>query len=113
MDRAESTGISAFERVMSTEAPFVSSPAAQVDIDPEGVKNGLAALVLTVVKLVHELLEKQALRRIDEGSLTDTEIERIGLALMKQSEEIERIRQVFGLDEKDLNLDLGPLGRLL
>jgi len=70
-------------------------------------------LVLTLVKLLHELLEKQAVRRMEGGSLSDEEIERLGLALMRQSEEIERLRVEFGLTEEDLNLDLGPLGKLL
>jgi hypothetical protein len=70
-------------------------------------------LVLTLVKLLHELLEKQAIRRMEGGSLSDDEVERLGSALMRQAEEIERLRMEFGLTEEDLNLDLGPLGRLL
>jgi len=85
---------------------------ARLDLDPENVKNGLGQLVLTLVKLLHELLERQALRRIDGGSLSDEQVERLGLTLMRQSEEIDRLRKEFGLEEQDLNLDLGPLGRL-
>jgi hypothetical protein len=85
----------------------------RLNLDREKTKNGLAQLVLTVVKLLHELLEKQALRRIDGGGLTDAEVERLGFTLMRQSEEITRIGSEFGLDEDDLNLDLGPLGKLL
>lgn len=66
-----------------------------------------------LVRLLHELLEHQAIRRMDSGTLTDDEIERLGLALMKQTEEIERLRKEFGLEEEDLNIDLGPLGKLL
>jgi hypothetical protein len=77
------------------------------------VQNGLGQIVLTLVKLLHELLERQAIRRMDGGSLTEEEIERLGIALMKQSEEIERLRKEFGLEEEDLNIDLGPLGKLL
>ena len=69
--------------------------------------------MLTVVKLLHELLEKQAIRRIEGGGLTDEEIERLGFTLMRQSEEIKRISCEFGLEEEDLNLDLGPLGKIL
>ena len=69
--------------------------------------------MLTLVKLLHELLEKQAIRRMEGGSLSDDEVERLGSALMRQAEEIERLRMEFGLTEEDLNLDLGPLGRLL
>lgn len=85
----------------------------KIDLDPDNVKNGIAQLILTLVKLLHELLERQAIRRVDAGSLSDEEIERLGLALMKQAQEIDRIRKEFGLDEEDLNLDLGPLGKLL
>jgi len=84
-----------------------------LELDPEQVKNGLGQLVLTVVKLLHELLERQALRRIDAGSLTEEQIERLGFTLMRQAEEIDRLRKEFGLEEQDLNLDLGPLGKLL
>jgi hypothetical protein len=85
---------------------------ARIELDPDQVKNGLGALVLTVVKLLHELLERQALRRIDLGSLTEEQIEKLGLTLMRQAEEIDRMRREFGLEEEDLNLDLGPLGKL-
>jgi len=86
--------------------------AGRLDLDADKVKNGLGQLVLTLVKLLHELLERQAIRRIDSGSLSDAQSERLGLTLMKQAEEIDRLRQEFGLDEDDLNLDLGPLGKL-
>ena len=85
---------------------------ARLELDPDQVKNGLGALVLTVVKLLHELLERQALRRIDAGSLTEEQIEKLGLTLMRQADEIDRLRKEFGLEEEDLNLDLGPLGKL-
>ena len=87
--------------------------SGKINLDPEKVKNGLGQLVLTLVRLLHELLERQAIRRMEAGSLTDSEIENIGVTLMKQAEEIERLRKEFGLEEKDLNLDLGPLGKLL
>lgn len=85
----------------------------RVNIDSEDLKNGLAQLVLTLIKLLHELLEKQAIRRIESGRLREADCERVGLALMKQSEQIEKLRNAFGLSEQDLNLDLGPLGKLL
>ena len=81
-------------------------------IDGEKVRNGLAQLVLTLVKLLHELLERQAIQRMDSGTLTDEEVERLGFTLMRQAEELDRLREVFDLKEEDLNLDLGPLGRL-
>lgn len=82
-------------------------------LDEGQLKNGLGQLVLTLVKLLHELLEKQAIRRMEGGSLRDDEVERLGMALMRQAEEIDRLREQFGLSEEDLNLDLGPLGKLL
>ena len=76
-------------------------------------KNGLGQLVLTLVKAIHELLKRQALRRIAGGSLGPAQIEGLGAALMNQAREIERLRHDFGLNDEDLNLDLGPLGKLL
>jgi len=70
-------------------------------------------LVLTLVKLLHELLERQAIRRMDSGSLSEEEVEQLGLTLMQQAEELDRLRDVFDLKEDDLNMNLGPLGRLL
>jgi hypothetical protein len=84
-----------------------------LNLDENTPKNGLGQLVLTLVKLLHELLERQAIRRIEAGTLTDQQIERLGLTLMRQAQEIERLRKEFGLEEDDLNLDLGPLGKLL
>ncbi|MBI5445386.1 MAG: gas vesicle protein K [Deltaproteobacteria bacterium] len=92
--------------------PLESPATGRLNLGAEG-KNGVAQLVLTLVKFLHELLERRALARMDEGSLTDEEIERLGLALMRQAEEIERLRKEFGLTDEDLNLDLGPLGKLL
>ena len=85
----------------------------RMNINKENVKNGLGQLVLTIVKLLHELLEKQAIRRIDNGNLSEDEIESLGITLMRQSQEIEKLQKVFGLKNEDLNLDLGPLGKLL
>ncbi len=85
----------------------------RLDLDQSNLKNGLGRLVLTLVKLLHELLERQGLRRIEAGSLTDDQIERLGLVLMRQAQEIDRLRREFGLEEEDLNIDLGPLGQLL
>lgn len=109
--RVASPAISDFAKTMAPRANRASS--RRMNLDEDKKKNGLAQLVLTVIKLLHELLEKQAIRRIDGGSLTDEEIERLGFTLMRQSEEIARISREFGLGEDDLNLDLGPLGKLL
>lgn len=93
--------------------PVMRNLPKRLDVDAESVRNGLAQLVLTLVKLLHELLERQAIRRMDSGSLSDAEIDRLGLTLMRQAEEIEQMCKLFNLELNDLNLDLGPLGRLL
>ena len=85
----------------------------RLNLEGNQTKNGLGQLVLTLVKVLHELLERQAIRRVEAGSLSAEQVERLGLALMQQSQEIERLRKEFGLEEEDLNLDLGPLGKLL
>ncbi len=69
-------------------------------------------LVLTLVELIRELLERQALRRIDGGSLTEGEVERLGETFLRLAEEIEKLREYFGFTDEDLNLNLGPLGKL-
>jgi hypothetical protein len=112
----ESQAISDFARVMQARAPAeatASRPGPRINLEPDQVKNGLGQLVLTLVKLLHELLERQALRRIEAGTLTPDQIERIGMTLMRQTEEIKRLQREFGLNDEDLNIDLGPLGTLL
>src|SRR5437764_384300 len=84
----------------------------RINADPERVENGLARLVLTVIELLREILEHQAIRRMDGGTLSDEQIERLGLALLKLSERMDELKATFGLTDEDLNIDLGPLGRL-
>jgi len=111
--RVESDSLDEFARIMKAGRSAASRGTGRLNLDPQGVKNGLGQLVLTVVKLLHELLERQAIRRMEAGSLTDSETERLGVTLMRQAQEIDRLRKEFGLEERDLNLDLGPLGKLL
>lgn len=85
----------------------------RLNLQPDDVKNGLGRLVLAVIKLLHEVLERQAIHRIEGGSLTEAEVERLGMTLMRQAEELDRLRRAFNLEEGDLNIDLGPLGTLL
>jgi hypothetical protein len=85
----------------------------RIDSDPESVERGLATLVLTIVELLRQLMERQALRRVDEGDLSDDQIERIGTTLMLLERRMDELREHFGLDPEDLNIDLGPLGTLL
>ena len=110
----ESPGVTDFAKAMQSgnlSAPSLKSP--RLSINPENARNGLAQLVLTLMKLLHELLERQAIRRVDSGSLTTPQIERLGITLMRQGEEIEKLREVLGLKEEDLNIDLGPFGKLV
>ena len=85
----------------------------QINADPEGVEKGLAQLVLTLIEFLRQLLERQALRRVEGGSLTDDEIERLGQTFLKLQERMDELKEVFGLEDQDLNLNLGPLGDLM
>jgi hypothetical protein len=85
----------------------------RVNADPENLERGLAQLVLTVIELLRQLMERQALRRIDAGNLSEEQVERLGRTFMELDKRMEQLREEFGLTEEDLNLDLGPLGRLL
>ena len=95
--------------------PEQRAPAQRrrIDADPESVERGLVSLVLTVVELLRQLMERQALRRVDQGTLTDEQIEKIGRTLMALENRMTELRDHFGLAPEDLNLDLGPLGPLL
>jgi hypothetical protein len=86
---------------------------SRIDVDAEGVEQGLAQLVLTLVEFLRQLLERQAVRRMEGGSLSDEEVERVGLALMKLEEKVHQLAEQFGLRPSDLNINLGPLGDLL
>ena len=85
----------------------------RVAADPENVEKGLAQLVLTIIELLRQLMEKQALRRMEGGTLTDEEIERLGETFMKLAQRMDELKAEFGLEDRDLNLNLGPLGDLL
>ena len=84
----------------------------RISADPEIVENGLAKLVLSIIELIRRLLEKQALRRMDAGNLSEEEIERLGNALMKLEEKMAELKKVFGLTDDDLNMKLGPVKTL-
>ncbi|WP_257231590.1 gas vesicle protein K [Streptomyces sp. Rer75] len=85
----------------------------RLEVDEESVRKSLAGLVLTIVELLRQLMERQALRRVDQGGVSDEQIEKLGLTLMALEKNMEELREHFGLTEDDLNLDLGPLGPLL
>ena len=84
-----------------------------VDVDPEGIDQGLAKLVLTLIELLRQLLERQAVRRMEGGTLSDEEIERMGVAFMRLEAKVHELAEQFGLKPEDLNISLGTLGRLL
>ncbi len=85
----------------------------RVSADPESVERGLVQLVLTIVELLRQLMERQALHRMEAGSLSDEEVERLGQTFMALAERMEELKEHFGLTAEDLNLNLGPLGDLL
>jgi Gas vesicle protein K/Gas vesicle protein len=87
--------------------------APKASIDSKNVEKGLARLVLTLIDLIRKLMEKQAIRRIDAGQLHADEIERVGDTFLQLDERMEQLKKTFGLNDEDLNLDLGPLGDLL
>ncbi|WP_307832156.1 gas vesicle protein K [Prauserella cavernicola] len=96
-----------------SENPHRNELTEHIDADPETVEKGLVSLVLTIVELLRQLMERQALRRVDDGKLSDEQVERIGLTLMRLEERMGELRDHFGLEPEDLNIDLGPLGPLL
>ena len=85
----------------------------RIDANPQNVEKGLAKLVLTLIELIRQLLEKQAMRRMEAGSLSDDQIEDLGITLMKLEHKMKELQAIFGLEDKDLNINLGPLGDLL
>jgi hypothetical protein len=90
-----------------------ASLSRRINADPENLERGLAQLVLTIVELLRQLMERQALRRIDGGTLTDDQVERLGRTFMELDRRMQELREQFGLTQEDLNLRLGPLGDLL
>jgi len=86
---------------------------SRLETDSESVQRDLMKLVLTIIELVRQLMERQALRRVDEGDLSDDQVEELGVGLMRLEEAMTQLREQFDLSVEDLNLDLGPLGTLL
>lgn len=109
-------------RIVETDSPEAFSQEIEklqnalpkrIDANSQNVEKGLAKLVLTLIELIRKLMEKQAMRRMEAGSLTDEEIERLGQTLMKLEKKMEELKNIFGLKDEDLNLSLGPLGDLM
>ena len=95
------------ERTASSQSPL------RWNADPDEVQRSVAQLVLTLVEFIRKLLERQAIRRMEGGTLTDEQTEDIGRALMKLEETVRDIAVKFGIPIEDLNLDLGPIGKLM
>lgn len=98
---------------LGRELERVQALPRRIDADPDNVARGLAQLVLTLVELLRQLMERQALRRVESGTLSDDEIERLGLAFKALAQRMDELKAEFGLKDDDLNLHLGPLGDLL
>jgi hypothetical protein len=101
------------EQIAAELAELASALPGRVDIDPDQVGRDLGKLVLTLVELIRQVVEHQAIQRMDDTDLTAEQVERMGIALLRLEEKTTELRELFGLAAEDLNVDLGPLGRLL
>ena len=106
----DESGIKIAERIIDFEE---QSKVGRVNTNQDNADQGLAKLVLTLVELLRRVMEHEALRRIDGGTLTEGEIEEMGETFLKLDNKMVEMREIFGLKEEDLNLDLGPLGNLM
>jgi hypothetical protein len=100
------------EQSVSDLIALANALPERINADPDKVEQGLARLVLTVIELLRRVLEHQAVRRMDGGTLTDEQVERLGLALLRLNERMGELKETFGLTDDDLSIDLGPLGEL-
>jgi hypothetical protein len=85
----------------------------QLPLNSNNVEQGLAKLVLTIIELLRQLMERQAMRRVESDTLTDDQLEELGLTLMRLEEKIAELKIIFGLENEELNIELGPLGKLM
>ena len=109
-DRVDADDPQLFAAELAEIAPTLPS---RIDATPEDVESGLAKLVLTLIEFLRQILEHQAVRRMEGGTLSDEEIEKLGLTLMRLQERMAELKEDFGLAGEDLNIDLGPLGKLI
>ena len=93
--------------------PGATPLPGRINANPDTVEHDLAKLVLALIELIRRLLEKQALRRVEAGSLSEDEIERLGQTLLKLEQKMDELKTTFGLQDEDLDLNLGPLGDLM
>lgn len=101
------------ESINDRLADSVNKVTNHIDTDRDTVERDLMKLVLTIIELLRQLMEKQAIRRVDQGDLSEDQEERVGLTLMLLDERMTELRERYDLSAEDLNLDLGPLGPLL
>ncbi len=115
-ERVEHAGgahVAELERLAAELREVAPRLPSRLDASPDDIEAGVGKLVLTLVEFIRQMLEHQAVRRLEGGSLSDEEAERLGLALMRLEERLDDIRAAFGIAKEDLNIDLGPLGRLV
>ena len=110
---AMSAALHAKNKASEGPAPLSAELPERVNVDPDEVEKGLAKLVLTIVEFVRQLLERQAVRRMEHGSLTEAEVERVGIALERLDQKMSEMAARFGLTREDLKMRLGPLGELV
>ena len=110
---AEPVDAKEIEAIRKQIARVAAAKPPRWNADPEDVRRSVLKLVLTLIELIRQLLERQAIRRMEAGTLTDEETESVGLALMRLQETIHDLAAQFDLSPDDLNLDLGPVGRLM
>jgi hypothetical protein len=95
------------DEVRAELARVTAALPPRIDVDPDDVERGLAGLVLGIVELLRQVLERQAVRRMEGGTLTDDEIERVGVALMRLETKVRDLAEAFGLEEEDLRIGIG------
>jgi hypothetical protein len=95
------------------ESECINMPQNRLETNRDNIDKGLAQLVLTIIELLRRLMERQAINRIENNSLTYEEIEELGLTFMKLEDKMKELMEIFGLKEEDLNINLGPLGDLM
>jgi hypothetical protein len=110
---AEAADAAEIDAIRNRIAQVAAARPPRWNADPDDVKRSVLKLVLTLVELIRQLLERQAIRRMENGTLTDEETESVGLALMRLQETIHDLAKQFDIDPAELNLDLGPLGKLM
>jgi hypothetical protein len=111
--RAEAAGARQIEAIRRQIEQVAAARPPRWNADPEDVRRSVLKLVLTLVELIRQLLERQAIRRMETGTLTDDETESVGLALMRLQETILDLAKQFDISPDELNLDLGPIGKLM